>query len=149
MAYQKRRSTIVEKALARLRGLQSTDPSLDLGNGLTLQDYAALIKLSIDQLEAHNLALAEADRTRIEFSEVEASVSNFSSRILSAVSAMYGRDSKEYEMAGGKPPSRTKRSKKISVTTGSSEPQSQTISTNTTSLNGSATNGAGQVMPLS
>ena len=97
MVYQKRQSAILEKAQARLRGLQSVNPTMDLGNGLTLQGYAALLETSTTQLQTHNLTLAEADRTRIEFAQAEASVSALSSRILSAVAAMYGKDSKEYE----------------------------------------------------
>lgn len=146
MTYQKRRSTILEKAQARLRGLQSTRSAVNLGNGLTLQDYAASIETSITRLEAHNLVLAEADRTRIELAEAETSVSALSSRVLSAIAAMYGRDSKEYEMAGGRPLSSYRRSKKPS--SAASEPQSETFSgtaqpSDTAQSNGSATNGTG------
>jgi hypothetical protein len=142
MAYQKRRSTTLEKAQARLRGLQSIHPDLNLGNGLTLQDYVASITTSATRLQAYNLALAEADRTRIEFSEAEAQVTTLSSRILSAVAGMYGRDSMEYELAGGKPTGTYKRSKKQSPAT----PQVQNTSlasSNGAVINGAATNGAG------
>jgi hypothetical protein len=116
MVLQKRRSTTLEKALSRLRGLQSAHPTMDLGNGLTLQGYSNLIDASGARLQAYHLALTEADRTRIEFAELEASVALLSSRILSAIAAQYGRDSKEYELAGGKPPSAYKRAKQQSVT---------------------------------
>ncbi|MBW4694317.1 MAG: hypothetical protein KME27_21440 [Lyngbya sp. HA4199-MV5] len=138
MAYQKRRSATLEKAQARLNGLRSVHAEMDLGNGLTLRDYAALIATSDTRLQAQNLALSEADRTRIEFAETEAALSTLSSRILSAVAAMYGKDSKEYEMAGGKPPSTYKRSKKQAATTSSTTPQNG----DTASTNGAAMNGA-------
>ena len=138
MAYQKRRSATLEKAQARLNGLQSVQFTMPLGNGLTLQDYAALIATSNTRLQAHNLALSEADRTRIEFAETEAALSALSTRILSAVVAVYGKDSKEYEMAGGKPPSTYKRSKKQVSTISSTAPQTG----DTASTNGAATNGA-------
>lgn len=138
MAYQKRRSATLEKAQARLNGLRSVHAEMDLGHGLTLRDYAALIATSDTRLQAQNLALSEADRTRIEFAETEAALSTLSSRILSAVAAMYGRDSKEYEMAGGKPPSTYKRSKKQASTTSSTTPQTGDIA----STNGAAMNGA-------
>jgi hypothetical protein len=112
MAYPKRRSTALEKAQARLRGLQSVHPEMELGNGLTLQDYAAQIERADNHLQAYNTALSESDRTRIELVETEAVLTQLSSRILSAVAATYGKDSKEYEMAGGKPPSSYKRSYK-------------------------------------
>jgi hypothetical protein len=144
MVYQKRRSTTLEKAQARLRGLQSIHPNLDIGNGLTLQDYAALITTSDTCLQTHNLALSAVDRTRIEFAEVEAAVSILSTRLLSAVVATYGRDSKEYEMAGGKPPSNYKRSKKQPLATNLNQSQNGTIAP----TNGATSNGAGAV-PLS
>ena len=139
MAYQKRHSATLEKAQARLRGLQSIHPDLNIGNGFTLQDYIASITTSATRLEAHNLALAEADRTRIEFSEAEAQVAALSSRVLSSVAGMYGRDSMEYELAGGKPTGNYKRSKKQPPA--ANTPQPQNISP--ASPNGAATNGAG------
>lgn len=111
MAQRRRRSNILDTAQVRLSGLRSIDPALDLGSGLSLQDYANLIATSRDRLQSYHLALAEADRTRIEFAETEAMVAKLSSRILSAVLGKYGRDSMEYEMAGGTPPRNYKRAK--------------------------------------
>ncbi|MBW4578087.1 MAG: hypothetical protein KME42_00750 [Tildeniella nuda ZEHNDER 1965/U140] len=144
MTYQKRRSATLEKAQSRLSGLQSVHFTINLGNGLTLQDYAALIATADTQLQTHNLALAEADRTRIEFAETEAALTALSSRLLSAVVAMYGKNSKEYEMAGGKPPSTYKRSKKQASTTSSTAAQNG----DTASTNGAITNGATTAAPL-
>jgi hypothetical protein len=155
MVYQKRRSATLEKAQARLRGLQSIHPDLNLGNGLTLQDYMTLITATATRLQTHNLALAEADRTRIEFAEAEAEVSNLSSRILSAVAAMYGRNSIEYELAGGKPPSTYKRAKKQSSATdriqlqNTSQPQNTSIASTNGATNGAINNGAGAISLLS
>ena len=141
MAYQKRRSATLEKAQARLRGLQSILSTMELGNGLTLGSYAALLEASAGQLESHNLALAEADRTRIEFAELEASVSALSSRVLSAVVAIYGKDSKEYELAGGKPPSNYRRARKQLESTSLNGSQASSVTPNASS-NGSTPNGA-------
>jgi hypothetical protein len=116
MAYKKRRSTALEKAQTRLRGLQSLDPAMDLGSGVTLQDYATLIATASTQLQTYNVALADADRTRIELEDIETNLKTMSSRILSMVVAMYGRTSKEYEMAGGKLRSPAKRTKTAGAT---------------------------------
>ncbi|NJN59906.1 MAG: hypothetical protein HC879_21685 [Leptolyngbyaceae cyanobacterium SL_5_9] len=145
MAYQKRRSATLEKAQARLRGLRTLLAALQLGNGLTLQNYAALIEAVTALLEAHNLALAEADRTRIELAEMEVSLSALSSRILSAVAATYGKDSKEYELAGGKFPSNYRRTKKQLEPTSLNEFQVSNGTSNVASSNGSATNGTTRV----
>lgn len=118
MVFQKRRSATLEKGLSRLRGLGSVEPALRLGNELTLERYGNLLEAAEARLQAYNLALAEADRARIEFAEAEASVSVFSTRLLSGVTAVYGKDSKQYEMAGGKPPSTYKRGKKRSPAMG-------------------------------
>lgn len=140
MAFQKRQSVVLKKASARLQGVQSLYPNLDLGNGLTTQQLAALIELANAQLQDYHLALAEADRARIEFEETEASVSLTASRILSAIAAHYGKDSKEYELAGGKPRSSAKRTKKPE--TNVAENQNNESSSNTASSNGAVTNGA-------
>jgi hypothetical protein len=145
MAYQKRRSATLEKAQGRLRGLRTLLAALQLGNGLTLQNYAALIEAVNALLEAHNLALAEADRTRIEFAEMEAALSALSSRVLSAVAATYGKDSKEYELAVGKFPSNYRRSKKQLEATSLSDFQVSTITSNVASSNGNVTNGTTEV----
>jgi hypothetical protein len=145
MAYQKRRSATLEKAQGRLRGLRTLLAALQLGDGLTLQNYAALIEAVNALLEAHNLALAEADRTRIEFAEMEAALSALSSRVLSAVAATYGKDSKEYELAGGKFPSNYRRSKKQLEATSLSDFQVSTITSNVASSNGNVTNGTTEV----
>lgn len=145
MAYQKRGSAIVDKAQARLAGLLSAHPNMDLGNGLTLRVYAALIEACTQQLQTHNAALSEADRTRIEFAEAEAALSALSSRVLSAVVVVYGKDSKEYELAGGKPPSNYRRNKQQNSTLTAIE---SPLASNTSDpiLNGAAFNGAGTVI---
>ncbi|NJL41042.1 MAG: hypothetical protein HC899_33160 [Leptolyngbyaceae cyanobacterium SM1_4_3] len=145
MAYQKRRSATLEKAQTRLRGLQSILSTMELGNGLTLGSYAALLEAAVKQLESHNLALAEADRTRIEFAEVEASLSELSSRVLSAVAATYGKDSKEYELAGGRSPRNYRRARKQLESTSLNGSQVSTVTSNGASSNGNTTNGATRV----
>ena len=142
MAYKKRRSTALEKAKNRLNGLQSLYPAINLGNGLTLQSFATLIETSSDRLQTHNVALSEADRTRIEFAEIEVAVSTMASRILSAIAATYGRGSKEYEMAGGKPPSTYRRSTKPIVAIDLIESMVKTDASSIPTSNGAVLNGA-------
>jgi hypothetical protein len=62
-------------------------------------------------------------------------------RILSAISAQYGKDSKEYELAGGKPRNSSKRTNKPGTTTSTTGTQSNSTS-GTASLNGATLNGA-------
>jgi hypothetical protein len=103
MAYSKRRSTELEKAQARLRGLQALQSNLNLGNGISLYEYERLIQSVDSSLQTYNTSLSESDRNRIELQDVELQLAALSSRLLSAIAAFYGKDSKQYAMAGGKP----------------------------------------------
>lgn len=141
MVYHKRNSTVLEKALARLQGLESLDPQMNLGKGLTLQDYATLIKLALQQLQAYNISLAAADRDRIEFAAAEASVADLSSRLLSAVAATYGKNSKEYEIAGGKVRTNYQRSKPQAAVSSVQPALSNPTSLDPSPVNGTVVNG--------
>jgi hypothetical protein len=141
MAYQKRTSKTLEKGHARFRALDALKMAMNLGDGLSLQGYAALLEASEEQLQAHNLALAEVDRTRVEFADTEKAVAAMSSRILTAVAAVYGKDSKEYELAGGKPRKSSSRAKKPGTTT-STTVQGNGSSAGTAASNGATMNGA-------
>jgi hypothetical protein len=103
MAYNKRRSTELEKAQARLRGLQAIQTNLNLGGGISLPEYELLIRTVDASLQTYNTSLSESDRNRIALQQVEAQLATLSSRILSAIAALYGKNSMEYTMAGGKP----------------------------------------------
>ena len=53
------------------------------------------------KIDAYNSILNEADRASNELEMMEKQLSNLSSRMLAGVVTRYGRDSSEYEMAGG------------------------------------------------
>ena len=61
MARLKIKSREVEKAKKRLAGLEAISPILDLGNGLTVPDYAAKITAVETKLDAHNQLMSLAD----------------------------------------------------------------------------------------
>ncbi len=109
MPRQKRSSTALEKAERRAAALKSINPSLNLGAGLTLDRY----QLEIDQLRAqintYNESLSFVDRALSTVRDTEKQISTLSERMLIAVAARYGKDSYEYEMAGGVRKSERKR----------------------------------------
>ena len=146
MGYPKRQSATLAKAQDRLRGLQTVHPNLELGYGLTLPDYATLIDTTDRQLQAYNAALAAADRLRIELTATESTLSDLSSRVLTAIVARYGKASQEYEMAGGTPPSRSKRVAKAAAAT-ANRSQDQPVATVAAISNGNGVklNGAGAI----
>lgn len=102
MAYQRKSSKIIAEAQERAGNLRAIDPNLDLGNDLTLANYNDKITETQTALDTYNGFLAQADAAGNDFRTVEKELRDLSSQMLSGVKVKYGRDSNEYEMAGGK-----------------------------------------------
>lgn len=94
-------SKVIQNASARAAGIESIDPALDLGNGMSLAAYKAVIEDARVKQAAYNTLLSQADEAKNVFETTEESAKDFSERILAAIAARYGRDSNEYEQAGG------------------------------------------------
>lgn len=112
MAFKRKTSQVIADAQQRAANLKAIDPNLDLGNGLTAADYESQIAASQQQLDAYNAQLAKADAAGNDFRSVEKELRGLSARMLAAVGVKYGKDSNEYEMAGGTRSSEIKRKKK-------------------------------------
>ena len=102
MAYRRKSSEIIAEAQERSGNLRAIDPNLDLGNGLTAAAYDTKIAEAQTALDAYNGLLAQADAAGNDFQVVEKELRDLSSQMLSGVKVKYGRDSNQYEMAGGK-----------------------------------------------
>lgn len=102
MARQKKlNSRSIQKANGRVAGLVSIDPALDFGNGLTLAAYRTKIQQAEEKQSAYNTTLALADELKNQFDALEKDVDDFSERMLTGVASKFGKDSDEYEKAGG------------------------------------------------
>lgn len=101
MAYQRKSSRIIAAAQERSADLRAIDQNLDLGNNLTVAAYDGKITGVQTALDAYNGLLAQADAAGNDFKAVEKELRDLSSQMLSGVKVKYGRDSNEYEMAGG------------------------------------------------
>ena len=121
MPRDKKTSTTVEKAEQRLASLQSIDPNLDLGKGLTIPAFVEVIEAARRQVAAYNTTLSHLDAERTAMAEAEKAVRDFSEKMFLGVAFEYGKDSREYEMAGGvrksqrKRPTRSKASAPVTV----------------------------------
>ncbi len=109
MARQKKLSPFLEGAQQRLNALSTIDPALDLGNGLTLAAYRAQVTSMQAKQDAYNALLSQADQAQNELLEAEKAIRDLSERMLAGVASKYGKDSSEYEMAGGTRKSERKR----------------------------------------
>ena len=105
-------SKVIRNAAARAAGMESIDPPLDFGHALTFAVYQAAVVDARAKQAAYNTLLSQVDEARLVFEAAEAGVGELSARMLAATFAKFGRDSNEYEKAGGtrKPARRQRKS---------------------------------------
>lgn len=101
MSRKKRSSTILEKAERRAAGLKSLGVDLDFGNSRTLVNFLATIEQMRIKQEAYNQLLATVDSIYVEMLDFEKSLADLSDHMLLGVASQFGRNSSEYQAAGG------------------------------------------------
>ncbi|WP_026100310.1 hypothetical protein [Fortiea contorta] len=109
MARRKRSSSMLQKAVLRAAGISSIDPNLDLGNGLNLLAYSALIETMRTKENAYNSALSNLDKLYREMLQTEKELGDMTEHMLMGVGSRYGKSSVEYGMAGGVPKNQRQR----------------------------------------
>ncbi|HEY9619743.1 MAG TPA: hypothetical protein V6C78_05210 [Crinalium sp.] len=120
MARQKRSSIVLEKAEQRVASLLSISEVLSLGEGLTIEEFESAIEDTREKLKVYNTSLSTADANCTSFEEAETVLKNLTEHMLLAVAVKYGKDSLEYEKAGGVRKSDRKRpARKAKVATAS------------------------------
>ena len=101
MARLKTSSKTYEKAFRRIAAVKSIDPDFDLGNGLIAADYQQAITDVKDAMDSYNTLLSTVDEKLNKLKAQEKILDNWNERILVGVAAKFGKDSSEYEQAGG------------------------------------------------
>ncbi len=115
MPRAKKTSLIMEIANTRLAGVKSIDAKLDLGNGLSVAEYHAAIEAVRVALEAYNTVLSLVDEKQNDVIAKEKRLRDLHERILMGVAARHGKDSIEYEKAGGTRKSERKKKAKAAA----------------------------------
>ena len=100
MAFKKRASPDLVKAEERAKKLGAVNPTLEVG-GLTLPAYQEQVMSARTLLDRYNVLLTEADLLADQFDNAETGLKDWSERMLAGVGVKYGKDSPEYEAAGG------------------------------------------------
>ncbi|MCC5645157.1 hypothetical protein LC607_19865 [Nostoc sp. CHAB 5824] len=103
MARRKRSSPVLQKAVLRAAGMNSIDPNLNVGNGLTLSTFSTLIETMRAKENAYNSALSNLDKLYCEMLQTESELGDMTEHMLMGVGTRYGKSSVEYGMAGGVP----------------------------------------------
>ncbi|MBD2301928.1 hypothetical protein H6G80_31455 [Nostoc sp. FACHB-87] len=130
MSQKRRTSRIVEKAELRVSGLKAIDPNMDFGDNRNLQNMIQLIEQYRAKLNAYNTALVVIDSTKLEMEQLEKSLGELNDRMLIGVAFKYGKDSVEYEMAGGVRKSERVRRSSVSRLKASTQETSNTTTEN-------------------
>jgi hypothetical protein len=91
----------LEKAKTRLAALKSISADLDLGNGITVPFYQDEISQYEKTVELYNTTLSTIDDLYNECIAQKIVMRDWNERVLTGVATKYGKNSSQYEMAGG------------------------------------------------
>jgi uncharacterized protein YukE len=106
---QRRGSQVLEDAQQRMIDLKTIGSKLEFNPKLTLGNFDAEIEQFRAELEAYNRLLAQLDAARTQLLEREKNLKNMTTDLLTGVASQFGKDSSEYQMAGGTRRSERKR----------------------------------------
>ena len=101
MSRRKRSSRILEKAEFRVAGLKAIDQNINFDDTYNLQNLNQLIDNFHNMLDDYNASIAMIDSSRKKLDEMEKNLSQVSDKMLTWVGCKYGKNSNEYELAGG------------------------------------------------
>ncbi|MBD2354349.1 hypothetical protein H6G41_06860 [Tolypothrix sp. FACHB-123] len=101
MTRKKRTSRILQKAEFRVAGLKAIDPNIAFDDNYNLQNLTQLIQQFHTMLKEYNDSMAVIESSRTKLDEMEKIIGNISDKMLAGVGFKYGKDSNEYELAGG------------------------------------------------
>lgn len=97
----KKTSAVLEKTEQRLIGFRAINPDLKFNDEISLPRLSQLTGQLRNQVNHYNMLLTELDTAKSDMESLEQSVREVSERLVNGVASMYGKDSREYEMAGG------------------------------------------------
>ncbi|MBW4583529.1 MAG: hypothetical protein KME42_28540 [Tildeniella nuda ZEHNDER 1965/U140] len=101
MSRKKRTSRMLESVELRSAGLKAVDPMMNFGDVRTLANLTAQMEQLRAKLDAYNTALAIIDSSKTEIDALEKTLGDLADQMLIGVAFKYGKNSREYEMAGG------------------------------------------------
>src|SRR5947209_20098271 len=114
MPRTRRISNVIAKAIVRSNNLKAISPTLDLGGGLTVAAFDQLIAKAEAAQDDFNQTIAVLDEKGNILDALLKETRDMNTRLLAGVGARYGKNSNEYEKAGGVRQDEIKRDKKAS-----------------------------------
>ncbi|WP_395090864.1 hypothetical protein [Armatimonas sp.] len=110
MARQRRSSATLDAFKARLQGIKQISPVPNLPPNLSLAALDTAALSAQQALDAHNALIIALDDSTNQLAAKERQLEKLYTQALSAIAAQYGKDSSEYELAGGTRTSERKKS---------------------------------------
>jgi hypothetical protein len=101
MARIRRTSNAIAQAVVRSNNLKSISPTLDLGSGLTVMSFDQLIQQAQAAEADYNQTVAALDEKSNRLDAFIRQTKEMSARMLAGVGVKHGKNSDEYEKAGG------------------------------------------------
>jgi hypothetical protein len=101
MPRQKKTAHVAEKLEHKLAGYKAIDPKLDLGNNCNVETLEKTIVKLREKINSYNSALSVIDSSQVEITELEKTLNQLSEKFLLGIAFRYGKDSNEYQLAGG------------------------------------------------
>ena len=101
MGRRKKKSAALRKAQERLAGLRSIDPKLDLGNGISIATFTKEVDSLRQSIDDYNALLSTVDDASNTLEQQEQQMIISAENVLLSVKVKFGKDSSQYEMAGG------------------------------------------------
>jgi hypothetical protein len=95
------KNRVLDKAVVRQASLLSIDTKLDFGNGMSLDNYELQITAAQTAMSTYNTTLSTLDDLYNKFQAEITKLKDWNERMLAGVATAYGKDSSEYEQAGG------------------------------------------------
>ncbi|MBW4569392.1 MAG: hypothetical protein KME31_15630 [Tolypothrix carrinoi HA7290-LM1] len=127
MSLRKRTSRVLENAELRSAALKAIDLNLDLGDACNLKNLTQLIEELRTKIDAHNTAVTAIDSSKTQIEQLEQTLGNLCEKMLIGIAFKYGKDSQEYEMAGGvRKSERIRKSRATRLKTAAQKASSQT-----------------------
>ncbi len=127
MPRQKRSSPVLEKTEQKLIGFKSINSSLDFGDFVSVNHLTELTGELRNEIDQYNMMLTALDTAKGKIETLERSIRETSERLVNGVASRYGKNSREYEMAGGV--RKSERIRKATITRLKSTADSKTAST--------------------
>jgi hypothetical protein len=101
MTRKKKSSTVLEKTEERMIGFRSIDSNLKFDDTVNLTHLTDLTTQLRNQVNQYNMLLVQLDSAKGDMEILEKSVRDINDRMVSGIAFRYGKDSREYEKAGG------------------------------------------------